>query len=437
MNRMSAKNNNNGNQNNSNNSNSIIQQEEKQIINNSQDQLHHNSMLFRMGQYNYQLKGDEHQSNGFVDKLRKKFAPLRHNLYEYKLIHESSARRRRRIIYSSLFAFAFFCFLVGFFWTKKDILLAQTPMNQDKDFINGDTVRIYNAKYDKSNHMGIVYIDTSGGQNGGISMNKLQTSFRMEDLPQSSDATIPTIQVMPLYEDHYAIVIRHMYTGYNAMSIQLHDKNYIDQTLLSKTITNDNGTNVIGSPHINADMMTKRQVKILSLPSTSLTSKQYAKQSQLLNWIQGHNYQYLILGHQFFNKHKGKINPNLTNKSILVNIIKKEIKNNNADINKNNGIIKRSQNNLKHYQQNEKQLESESSLSPDNEQVTTVINNIKENQKFIAEAKQDIKSDQDTIKEDQDRLSQSTETLMNQFKPQPQQVGQQWSNTKGKPLRKK
>lgn len=409
----------------------LMQKEENQIINGSQDQLHHNSTLFRMGQYNYQLKDDSDPNHPttLMGKLRKKCAPLREWIANYRLEHEPSARRTRKLIYSSCAGLLGFFLIWGLFVDKKDIVLAQTPVGQTKQFVNGDSIKVDKMQYYPKNHMALFYVSTNGESSTGISPSNISTSFQMQNPPSSSATPAPTIQLLPLYQDHYVLAMKNIYSGYRSMSIQIQDKNPINYNNISQAISQDNGTQEIGSPHMGADLMTKSQVKLLSTPQTALNTDSTAKQESLMRWVHKHNYQFLIFGHQQLEDHtaRGQISSHLTGEQLLIKIFKINISHSKQDLKVRLKDIKQDMNVLKGDQKKLQELHKDSSITDSDPQIEQANANIKNDKEQINNNQEDASSDQKDINQAENNMSQAMSGIMKPVEQQ-QNNNQPWNN---------
>lgn len=425
-------NNNQNNQGSSNNHSNFIQQEEDQIIDQSKNQLQPTSPIFGSSAFDYKVTPNHQKQtdNSALGQLRRKFAPLREKIYRHHLLHEPSARKHRRFWYTLFGVLSVFFLMWGAFFWKQGVQVLQTPIGQTKTFINGDTVKMSSLHYDPHKHIALVYLTIHGANNTSMPAYNINSSFQFQNGPNSYSGSAPTIQTIPIYQDHYVVVLRHMYHGAGAISIQLTDKSRLDANSLVSTIQNDNGTDKAGAPTMGATIEPKKAVEYLAAPPADLNNRQAAIQDRLIRRLQTSNFQFLIISPAELEQNHDSIPSHLNSKQILVHIFKKVIKHNEIDKKLRQHQIKEEQGTLKSDQKRLHDLYKNSSIANMDSAISSLESAVKSDQRSINIYNKEIKADDTAINQTRNRLSQTSGGVESLPTPQPQNRSQQWNNAK-------
>jgi hypothetical protein len=318
----------------------------------------------RSKDYNYGLKtgADVLSSNKLVANLQKKAQPVTQFFREMYYRLEDSSKRRRKTTLAIVFTLMIGSVVSAQIWTK-GIEIVETPMKMQKTFINGDKISLKKQQYDKKTHTARLDFVTSS-DTGIVSPKDIKASFMLVDAPKDK-VKAPELYVVPTFNNHFVVIIKHLYDGFNGMKVQFTNKSTISLDQISDSLGNgNNGTSQKAAQtssdsnsdtHLGAYHIKKSDVDTIGdTAATQGTQTQddkskintgnhhvTAKQLQILERIEKHNTQYVIVKEDTLLKHKTKFNSNIKPKKLAVSDLKNEVQRLKTDIQNNEDFIEK------------------------------------------------------------------------------------------------
>lgn len=405
----------------------------KQQINDTENEQIGQPSILKTNNYKYQIHHHHNdESHSTVAKFRRYFAPLRAWIYRNHFKWQDSSRIRRQWVGGGMIFIAILMIFIGVFYTK-GLRVVNTPINSNKVFVNGDTVRITKEEYDPHTQMALAYL-TTGSQSSTISPNDLSASFRFADKPKTYHVPTPTIQLLPIYQNHFVVVMKNVYPGYHGISIKLLDHNRITASELGGSLKDNNGTppgsQEFDSPHMGALYIGQKGQELASASPTGLNATYTEEQDKLLNKVQKNNTQYLVLSASKLGQNQTHISRIQSGREILNKIFVSSAINNQRDIKLRRKLIKQDQKTIAFDHKRIKSLYKRSNLSDNNASVDNVQKEISNLQQEISTYKSQINADASALSQAQDRWNQLNNGTMKLPKPSPQDSAEQWGGGK-------
>lgn len=411
---------------------------QQQVIQNAHANIQRGAPILRANDYNYKVRdaSEREHPQTWIGRMHQKCVPFLNWCKHFYRRYEESARTRRRWVFGTTLCIIFGSLAVGMLWTK-GIIVANTPAYQPKTFINGDSVYITREKYDPHTQSALIFFTTKSDE-GDISANDLDANFRFANQPKTYKSLTPTIQLLPMYQNHFVIFLRNIYSGYHGISIRLTNHEHVNLQNLSDSLqAGDDGlpsnSTSFNSTHMGAYHISDNASQELQTPSSQLNASDVNTQLKLLHKVQHHNYQYLILSDSYLKQHEGYVNPNLSAKDILNKTFKDSIHHSTEDIELRQKLIANEKSTIKQSRKHIRSLYKQSDMSSNDPQIKSINVSINEMQNKIQTFSKEMYDDQQAVNEAKDHwneLNNGTYTLPEQKQ---QNLAESWgSGNRGK-----
>lgn len=374
--------------------------------------------------YSYGMSNNFIENNAFISKLRKLVKPFVRNFRKLRERLEESASRRRRIVYGMLIGTMCICLIIGHFW-KNEVIVTPTSINFPKKFINGDTIKISNYIYDTQNKA--IQLDlTTTSPTGSIRPKDLKIKFTLA-AAQASNTNVPFARILPTYNNHFVVLIKNIYPNFQGIKIEFYNSSIINLSSLQNALNdNSNGQNnddsnadIKNDSSIGAYKLTDKEKDVLDSSDYSTNDQDSSKistsnrkltkkQLHLLNRIQKHNTQYIVLAEKKLlqKKHLGHIDINTTPKELTINALKQSISTLHQDIDNRKKLINKDKPYIAKQKEKLKELNEDADIDPSyQDKVSDAQNEINITKNDIAQQQNRISLDKLWIKKYNNRIS--------------------------------
>lgn len=419
--------------NNNNNKSTRIFTDERKEKQSKQNNVHltkDEREFLRSKDYQYGMKsGSETLSgNKTIARLQKAARPITQYFRRIYYRLEESSQRRRKITLAITFSLILGSVVSAQIWTK-GIQIVETPAKFQKTFINGDRISLKSQQYDKKSHTARLDFVTNS-QTGIISPKDIKASFVLVDAPKRKTKA-PELYLIPTFNNHYVIIIKHLYDGFNGMKVQFSNTSTLSLEQISESLQQgNNGTSqkdaeinddIKNDTHLGAYHIKQSDEKMLSDDSSTQGNQHSedsskidtgnhhvtAKQLQILKQIEKNNKQYVIVKEDTLLKHKTKLSYDIQPKKLAISDLRGEIKRLETDIQNNQDFIDKDKPYIKSLKNKVRDLSKDvgvdagyqDKIDDTNDQISSTQN---ADQNYMAK----IKLDQKWISRYKDRIRQ-------------------------------
>lgn len=297
-----------------------------------------------LGQQNNGMKMRSPNNRTMLAKLRKYLLPL---LSKWKHFHyrlEESSREWNRIIFTSFLGIALLSCVWGNF-THPSTMVANTKIGTERTFINQDTIKLTGERYDRNN--GTLRADfTTNSQSGAISSKELSAHFVLANKPSHNGAIRPTLNLVPTFNNHFTVVIHHLYKGFGGVALMFHNKSALSVSSLANA-GDDNNT-----------LTQKQSDEVQNAAQNGSSYSGSQKVDKLIQKLEKQDNSNFVLGeNQLIKGHKlGYLNGRVSPKSLAMSELKQGNHNDMNDIKGDENYIKQDKGQLKSDQNKIRQI---------------------------------------------------------------------------------
>lgn len=298
-----------------------------------------------LGQQDRGMKMSSPNHHTATAKLRKYLVPLAHKWRHLRYRLQDSSRRRKRAIFTSFFGVALLACIWGSF-THPSTMVANTKIGTERTFINQDTIKLTGERYDRDN--GTLRADfTTDSQSGAISSKELAAHFVLADKPSHNGAIRPTLNLVPTFNNHFTVVIHHLYKGFGGIALMFHDKSALSVSSLANEDSDDNN-----------GLSQKQQDEIQNAAQNGGSYSSSQKVSAIIHKLEKNDNSNFVLGErQLIKGHKtGYLDEHISPKSLAISELKQGNRNDENDIKGDQSYIKQDSAQLKADQKKIRQI---------------------------------------------------------------------------------
>lgn len=351
-------------------------------------------------------------------KLRRKFKPVvKWSRRMHYRLEESS--RRRKWIAMGIFATLLVGSSIWGHFDRPSVLISNTSVGKSLDFKNNDSITLDSEKYDKGNHTLQANFTTSSSS-GAVSPGDLSAHFVLAQEPSVHGLPEPTLNLIPTFNNHFTVIIHHLYNGFGGVAIMFHDKS----KLTINSLVNSDG-DVSGN-----DLSDKEQNEIQNIAQKGSSYKSSEKVTKFLNKMQKNdNSNFIMSESNLLKYHKSYVDPTISPRALAIHDLNVKIKSEQSHIKGNQNYIRQIKQSIQQDQGKIRQINRSADIGDKGNELSSTRSQVQQGRQSISNYNQEIQSLQKSIQTNQQRVTRLQEDVVDMPKVQSPKSSNLFSNS--------